>query len=468
MKELLAFAFIAIQFTLHAQVFKPEDYGAKVNDGKDDSKAFQEMFNAIEKDSRRVTIVLNTGVYDLLSTVYYPKYNDRTTLIHGNNATLKARGQDYDVLVPGKSDANGLSSYRGRSVGDALEDNDHVTIRDVRFEGGRTQFRLVSTFLSVIEQCQFVGGYRGIDGIFALQTSIRDCWVNSFKGEGILLRSGEGDALTGEGKFFTNATGSNSQSNISTIQNCRIFANAPGKIGIRTYSSSNITIENTVIEGAPMKHAIHMDSRLSTTVVSSIIRNIHIEFNGNEADCESLIYIRGIASVELDNIYSQFGRVPQVHAKDCRRLFVTHWPYYPGGGFKTENSGMWWFDNNWNMAEDDYRGAEFWNNGEIPWYVCHRQNDAIFEVDHGFSNGLTTPTGNFGLKGDRISTNAASIMNTDMKDLSKAIDLKNYEIIQVIPYIMNDAEGKIVTHYIPILQPKKKATRPDRTRKQSQ
>jgi hypothetical protein len=447
---LISAEFLLATLTSFSQTFTPEKFGARIDDGKDDAPAFQRMFDAIPNNSRRVVIELQPGTYSIASTVTYPKYNDRTTFIYGKGAVLHAVGSDYDILTPGKYwNGTDLKSIHGVTVEDALFANDRIVIEDVRFENGRTQLRIVSSYLSVISRCQFVGGYRGFDGVFALQTSIENCWFNSFIYEGILLRSGQGDPMTEEDKYFSDATGSNSQSNISTISNCRIFANKPGRIGIRAYASSNLTVENTVIEGAAYKYAVHLDGRRSTTVVGATLRNIHLEFVGDETITEALIYARAMGTIFAEGIYSQFGRCIQLHANACRRIYVREWPYYPGGGFKAEGGGYWFFDNNWNMSEDDYLDSAFWNGGEIPWYVCHRQNEPNWRIDHGYANGLYG--GEYGIADGKVDHQVDSYINTNKSEFKNPKDLSEYEVVQWIPFTMKDQEGNMVTNYIPIL-----------------
>lgn len=424
---------------------RPEDFGAVPNSGQDCATAFNLMFNSIPETERRVVIELD-GEYKIGSTVEYPKYNDRTLVIKGNNSVLKAVGEDYDILRPGhyyNLDQKKMLKLKGTVVNNALDAIDRLEVYNLKFENGNTQLTLAATFLSKIVDCQFIGGNRQIDGIFALQTQVKQCWFNAFKVEAILFRSGEGDAMTGEGKYFSNATGSNSQSNICTISDCRIMANKHGKIGVRSYSSSNLTIRDTVIEGATFKHAVHNDARGSTTVVAAHLENVHIEFNGPVSHCESILYFRGIKTVTLDRVYSQFGNAIQVHAKGSN-IYCRNWSYFPSGGCKAEG-GFWQFDNCWNLTEKAILDKDFWNGGEPP-YWAYRSNSISWQMGKGFPAELVSKANNAEMKlvpGAIELTGVNSFKNRKDKIMPQKdwVDMGDYWIVDWMSYQQIDRSG---------------------------
>lgn len=446
-------------------LYKPEDYGAVPNDPNVDcAPHFTALFADIDIFDRRPVIRLQEGAtYYLTTTIQYVKSNDRTTLIEGNNAVLKMVGEENDILNPSQfyNQDRELQTLKGSSVGDALIAMDRLHIKELRFEGGNTQLRMAATFLSIIENCHFVAGQRAIDGIFALQTQISNCWINNYRQEGILLRSGEGDTITGEDKFFSNATGSNSQSNISTISNCRLFANKPVGYGIRAYSSSNITVENTVIEGAVHKHAVHLDSRGSTTVSGQYMRNLHIEFGGDPEFVESIFYVRGGTNIHLERIYSQFGGCVQAHVKDAGQVFIEEWSYVPTDtkAFKAEN-GRWYFKNNWSLnaeaigAKDPETGESLFWEGEPPWYYGS-EFDFKRTAHHGFGAGFFSENASYYLNGTRlVEDGIVDRMNNSNPSNLSSKDLEDYEIVDFIPYIHRDREGKQITSLQPLLRKK--------------
>ena len=162
MKHLLFSLTILLTLSVSAGLWKPEDFGAIVDDNKPDDMAFQAMFDAIPFNERNVVIELYPGEYLFAETVFYPKYNRRRMLIDGRHATLKMVGREKDILSP-----KGIAH---ESVGTALENIDKLVVRDLSFEGGDTQLRLAATLNSEIENCEFHGGNRGADLVFWLMS----------------------------------------------------------------------------------------------------------------------------------------------------------------------------------------------------------------------------------------------------------------------------------------------------------
>lgn len=448
MKSWIVGAFIILfsPYAADAIALKPEDFGAVVDDGKSDAIAFQAMFDAISALERNVFITLMPGEYVFDKTVYYPKYNRRRMLIEGNMASIKAVGNTFDLLTP--------KGIEGEPVSKALELIDQFIIRNCSFEGGDTQLRIAATLNSEISNCEFVSGMCGADLVFCLMARVTNCQFTVFRREGLLVRSGQGDILTDDGKYFSNATGSNSQSNLVTIDGCRFFSANHAHAGVRNYASNSMSILNTVFEGLPSKFCVDYHDRNSTTCTYMYMHNIHIEHPTDEAFTQSLIHAEqngGI--VHLDGVYSQTGRVVQVEAGRSV-VKISNWAYFPGASkFKANGGGEWIFEENRGLAGVNLADSAVWV-GKPPYYICSRFANTL-ESFSGWSPTLKNKEDYLSLTPDRLLQTYDTYFDQKNTPLNSPKDLSNYEIVELKTFIMTDpATGKPVSYYLPILKQK--------------
>jgi hypothetical protein len=418
---------------------RPEDFGAKIDDGKPDNEAFQLMFDAIPDLERQVNIILQSGEYVFESTVYYPKYSDRKTTIDGQNAYISADGLDFDLLTPKMSSST--------SVGTALEQIDKLVIRDVTFVNGDTQLRLAATLNAEINNCSFIGANRGIDMVFCLMGRVINCQFTRHKVEQLLVRSGQGDAVTGESKSFTNATGQNSQSNMVTVDGCRFFSEEGAHACIRNYASNSMNITNTVFEGLSPKYAVDYDDRNSTTCTYFYMHNIHIELPMNP-NTKALIKAKQNGGVvHLDGIYSQTGRTVQVEGgRSIMKL--TNWAYLPGGFlFKANGVGEWMFEDNKGLEGIDMNSV--WVE-DPPAYISVEYGPNISSYA-GYSPTLRSGDEFLSVTGDRLTMTTSSFLNKDQSINQLPKDIGLFEVKDLQPYIViNPETGIQETWYIPV------------------
>jgi hypothetical protein len=444
---------------MHIQI---EDFKNDLNTW---SEAIQTGLDTMVNTERNVTVSFPYGKTLLLDeTLYYPKYNDRTIYFEGNGCLLKMKDKTKDILKEGKyfslEDNEWKPQLKGATVKEALGAIDHIHINKLNFQGGNIAITLAASFLSTITNCKFLSCQISVMGVFALQTKISDCWINVIQKEGVLLRSGEGDAITGDGKYFSNATGSNSQSNICTIENCRIQAGDIGKIGIRAYSSSNLTVRDTVIEGGTFKYAVHFDGRGSTTTVAMHLENLHVEYGGVALDETAIFYVRSCVKVTMNRIYCQYGGVPQVETgSGVQELHLNDWSYFPSGGLKVR-SGKVFINNCYNMSETSIQSQEFWNLSDsdpsiiIPWNWAYRLSSPNWKMGHGWGAEINGNDTNLVVGYGRITTSAKQFIFEDIKTLKKGISLDGYEIIQTIPTLLTDENNKSQVVYLPLIRKK--------------
>jgi hypothetical protein len=446
MKHLLFSLTILLTLSVSAGLWKPEDFGAIVDDNKPDDMAFQAMFDAIPFNERNVVIELYPGEYLFAETVFYPKYNRRRMLIDGRHATLKMVGREKDILSP-----KGIAH---ESVGTALENIDKLVVRDLSFEGGDTQLRLAATLNSEIENCEFHGGNRGADLVFCLMARVINCQFTRQKKEQLLVRSGQGDIVTGAPKYFSNATGQNSQSNVVTVDGCRFFSEQNAHACIRNYASNSMNITNTVFEGLAPKHAVDYDDRNSTTCTYFYMHNIHIEHPMDPFTQSLIKVVQNGGLVHLDGIYSQTGRTVQVEAGGSI-VKLSNWAYFPGGfKFKANKGGEWIFEDNKGLQGFDLASEGLWV-GKPPYYIVDRYAGNT-HAHSGYSVSLRNKEDYFSLEGDRINHTTSYQMDTGEAPSPAPKNLDNFEIGHMKRYVLIDPEtGEQRSYFIPLLQNKK-------------
>ncbi len=452
MKHFLASIFLFGLLTCNLDSFaitlSPEDFGAVIDDGKPDDKAFQAMFDAIPSKERNVIITLNSGEYLFDQTVFYPKYNRRRMMIQGNHATLKAVGLAFDILAP--------ANIKGVALQTALDNMDKLIVNDLSFEGGDTQLTLIATLNSEINNCEFVSGNRGIDMVFCLMGRVINCQFTRQKIEQLLIRSAEGDPMTGEEKVFSNANGTNSQSNMVTVDGCRFFSELHAHACIRNYASNSMSILNTVFEGMAPRYSVDYHDRNSPTCTYMFMRNIHIEHPYDTLFTKALIHAEqngGI--VHLDGVFSQTGRTVQVEAGKSI-VKISNWAYFPGGfKFKANGGGQWIFEDNLGIQGFEMASENMWV-GKPPYYIVDRFASKIHTFS-GWSPTLMNGEDYFSLTEGKVLQTNDMIFDKGNEPLKSPKNLDDYEIVELKPYLMNDPEtGEQLMYYLPVLAPKKK------------
>lgn len=446
----LIFTCISLCFlSVHANAITltPESFGAKVDDGKPDDVAFQAMFDAIPEKERNVVITLSSGEYLFDKTVFYPKYNRRRMMIEGNHATIKAVGLAFDILSP--------SNIKGEAMQTALDNMDKLIVNDLSFEGGDTQLRLIATLNSEINNCEFVSGNRGIDMVFCLMGRVINCQFTRQKVEQLLIRSGQGDPMTKEGKVFSNANGTNSQSNMVTVDGCRFFSELHAHACIRNYASNSMSILNTVFEGMAPRYSVDYHDRNSPTCTYMFMRNIHIEHPYDTLFTKALIRAEqngGI--VHLDGVFSQTGRTVQVEAGKSI-VKISNWAYLPGGfKFKANGGGQWIFEDNLGIQGMDMLGEAMWE-GKPPYYIVDRFAAKV-QTYSGWSPTLMNGEEYISLTQDKMLQTTDMYFDKGNAPLKAPKSLDDYEIVELKPYLMNDPEtGEQLMYYLPVLAPKK-------------
>ncbi len=261
--------------------------------------------------------------------------------------------------------ANGLAKMISRPVPDqntAL--GSMITVAFIMRDGsliGRsgtgTLLELTATYGSIIEGVDVVNAQTGIDLKFCLMAKVSNSLSNGIRGESYVANMGN----------WSGASNSNSQSNHTRFEQCRVFANAGALSGFSVYASSGVVREQCIVEGGNSQNAVLVDAKGSTVVKDGLDHLTHVEnaptvaaFNINMPDGYHII----------DGIYSQYGTtlVSATSQAGYPKMIIKNIPYLMSSHkFKTGgNNVVWSFENIPNNY--DILGTANWIGGLRPYY----------------------------------------------------------------------------------------------------
>ncbi len=200
-----------------------------------------------------------------------------------------------------------------------------------RITGGRKAIDLKATLGSVVENCELASQTEAaIDLRFCLMANLRNLLVTNPKYKGIVLRQGD----------WKGASGTNSQSNSSVLEQCRVYCAKTTSAAFTILNSGGVRMVDCVSEGAPSDYDVFLSSTLggnedrpanNPVVKSFMLSNFHVEHQVRKAS----IYVNMPSQtvVDLQNVYwNGPQRAPAV--------------LYTGGQLNLSDIG-WWGQGNW-------------------------------------------------------------------------------------------------------------------------
>lgn len=175
-------------------------------------------------------------------------------------------------------------------------------IRDFSaIEGGKKGVDLAASLGSTIINCRFLGqSQAAIDLRFCLQTRIQNVLVTNPKQKGIVLRQGD----------WPGATATNSQSNSSVLDQCRVYCAPSTTMAFSVLNSGGVRMSDCISEGAPADYDLFLsavmdgndESIASNPVVKSFkLENFHVEHKVRIASIYVNMPVK--SSVVLSNVY---------------------------------------------------------------------------------------------------------------------------------------------------------------------
>jgi hypothetical protein len=163
----------------------------------------------------------------------------------------------------------------------------------LRGKGTCVLLDLGATYNSVARNLRLENAKKGIWYKFCLLGRVEHVMSSGIGEESIFIDRGD----------WTGATNSNSQSNHSKVESCRVFNKGGNFAAYRVQGCSGIEICNSISEGGDPQYHIHFNSQASTVVKDFRCKTIHLESKGTSGG----LYARisgGI--IEVDGVYSQY------------------------------------------------------------------------------------------------------------------------------------------------------------------
>lgn len=146
-----------------------------------------------------------------------------------------------------------------------------VTIRNLTFQGsinsGQVGIAIGATYGALVDSCNFFDLGTAVLFRFGLKTYINNCTFGNIVTDSIRLDYGN----------WSGATNTNSQSNMSTINSCRVYNRAGANSAFYIRASSGVAIRDSIIEGLDPVYGIFFDAFGSTVVKDFTIDNLHVE-----------------------------------------------------------------------------------------------------------------------------------------------------------------------------------------------
>ncbi|MCB9169541.1 MAG: hypothetical protein H6597_06490 [Flavobacteriales bacterium] len=175
-------------------------------------------------------------------------------------------------------------------------------IRDfATIEGGRKAIDLQATLGSEVRDVKLLRQTEaGVDLRFCLMARLEHVFVTNPGKRGIVVRQGD----------WPGATGFNSQSNSTVLEQCRVYAAKTTTDAFQVLNSGGVRMTDCVSEGAPCDHDLFLSATTNgdesrpannTVVKSFTLSNFHVEHAARLAS----IYVNmpSKAAVHLSNVY---------------------------------------------------------------------------------------------------------------------------------------------------------------------
>lgn len=308
--------------SLHATAqLKVEDF-YKESDGDDWAPAFTEAFEQLRKKGHGSIELIGTSRYTFRSCVELPRKTSGKAMfvVNGNGALLSALNDTVIIF-------NRIPKNQKEATSDMMKSR--FIIRDISFVGGAKAINLGATYHSQISNCNFQGQkLAAVDIQFGLQTLISHCNSMNAAKDNFILRTGED---WGGGA-------NSSQSNHSSIENCRVHAKKGAATGFKVLGSGGVSLRNIISEGHALEYAVYVDYLKSTTVRYFNLENLHLEHKPSKAG----IYVRSSGISNINGVFYQlaypgFKLIETGYGTD--QIQVKNIPHFVNGTILQQNGG---------------------------------------------------------------------------------------------------------------------------------
>ena len=353
-----------------------------------DTAAIKFAFKLLE-DFNYNSLEFSNGTYWIGSTLELPRFNGTGTpgdfTINGNSAIIRTTVGNSNTIF-NRVPANQTTALSGGYIDSRFYIRDFVFIGTGAAGSGQTAIRLGPSFGSHIENIDFSCDI-GMNLEFCLNARLEN--IMGIPGNyGIKIDFGEA----------WGGSSTNSQSNHTTLNNCRIYAISGNTIaGYYIRGSSGVVINSSIVEGTGANYGVFFDTNQSTVVKNFKVDGLHIETICSNA----AIYLRcNGGQYVLDNIGTG---LPQVLVEmdvpsGYPQVTIYNIDFAQGSQFANKNAGAIWkfVDCNlgpppWQPApgtEHPYRstawvigGAYFQPTGRYSEVYASQQNYRCYVID---------------------------------------------------------------------------------------
>jgi len=381
----------SIKSTLATQTtITPEMYGAKGDGVTDDYLALQQMLDtailkkyAVSLKGRKTYYTSNNLTLQCPSQWFGDNGLIPTLVIQGNGAKISfATGKGMIKIPLDQSSA-------GQQV------NSRVIISNLNFIGtgasnNATLLTLGATYGSVIENCSFNGAKILLDLQFCLAAKINSCFFQNCDSIGLYIRKGT----------WSGASGSNSQSNVTTVNGARFYGVTNQYTQSYVDVSSNVTFNDCIYEGGNPRHNAIWDGNGSTNYVDAAYNNLHLENTPSVASIW-LTGGTGIANFKVDRTYWQYPHI-LIYADTTARYIInfsnpSYWvggtKFRAGKTFSGTNGACDWYFRDMQKVPDFAVNSTYFDvssTGALPFW------NGVQISASSFNSGLLAPHGTIG------------------------------------------------------------------------
>lgn len=253
-------------------------------------KELKDILIYIEKKMPKNPIVIEfeTGIYNL-DEINLPRNRHGFVHINGNGSHIKFKKGSRGFFSVPSNNKQALNEFMSTR---------YLIENFSRIEGGKYAINLCATFNSIIRNIECVAQeVAGIELRFGLMTRIENILVTNPIMDGIRIDIGN----------WKGATKTNSQSNHTVLEQCRVYNREGGNYSFDIIHSSGVVLRDCISEGRNNKRAINYDSYGNPVVKNFTIENFHLEHSPEEGG----IWISASATTSniIDKYYINSGNI---------------------------------------------------------------------------------------------------------------------------------------------------------------
>tara|TARA_R110000868_G_scaffold55922_3_gene173586 strand:+ start:1527 stop:3704 length:2178 start_codon:yes stop_codon:yes gene_type:complete len=226
------------------------------------------------------------GDYYVDATIELPKNEQSIFPIYFNGAVLKSTVNDIVIIK---------RSYVTSSESGTVNIYD-LTVSGLGTTGCEGLF-IHGSYASIVQGCHFTNLAVGLHLEFALMTNVTSSrWTSCLRGATVRNTQG-GPSFSG-------------QSNSTSFRSCRWNSPAAGDYGLWVYNCSQVTVHDSVFEGAhPTLADVSFDG-IDSTSVGGGIYGCHVESQDNATSGENIfLRLRAMDEFQCLNIYQSYPSV---------------------------------------------------------------------------------------------------------------------------------------------------------------